>query len=240
MLTVRVSYASTLSLCIGLLVAGLTTHRASPLDFMGVGLGQADPRAFITWDISTSRETGFFPTVIIANLPQLVLSMVYYAYNGVFTTFWLGEECSQYAIKRKSLRVSTVKTGLQRESYFLQLPYRFSLPLMLISGILHWLCSQSLFIVSVNIGQHELINCGYSPRAITSVIGIGACMIVALFLFGRKSFASNMPLAASCSAAISALCHPSRADQNCSMATELVQWGITDHEQHLVGEGDHD
>lgn len=42
---------------------------------------------------------------------------------------------------RKGLRV-TQPHGYQRSSYFLQLPYRWSLPLIVISGTLHWLLSR--------------------------------------------------------------------------------------------------
>ena len=48
--------------------------------------------------------------------------------------------------------MSNVAKGAQRSEYFLQLPYRFALPIMLYSGFLHWLCSQSFFLVSISAG----------------------------------------------------------------------------------------
>lgn len=48
------------------------------------------------------------------------------------------------ATTRKGLRV-TAPRGEQRSSYFLQLPYRWAVPLMIVSGALHWLMSQTIF-----------------------------------------------------------------------------------------------
>jgi hypothetical protein len=81
---------------------------------------------------------GFIPAVLLANLPQLVLSSIYLAFNRVLTTFILSKEVNEFSIRSKGLRVSSVPQGAQRSEYFLELPYRFALPFMLFSGILHW------------------------------------------------------------------------------------------------------
>ena len=61
----------------------------------------------IIWDLPSTGTRGLLSNVIIANMPQLILSMVYYTYNGIFTTFWLAKEAGHYVEHRKSLRVST-------------------------------------------------------------------------------------------------------------------------------------
>jgi hypothetical protein len=59
---------------------------------------------------------------------------------------FLADEWSHFAKERKPLRVSS-PTGL---TYFLQLPYRIALPLLVMSGLLHWLVSQSIFLAVVS------------------------------------------------------------------------------------------
>lgn len=64
--------------------------------------------------------------------------------------FLLAErEWNQFARKARGLRISSIPSSSQRSSYFLQLPYRFAIPIMLLSGVLHWLVSQSIFLVAV-------------------------------------------------------------------------------------------
>jgi hypothetical protein len=58
-------------------------------------------------------------------------------------------EWSLHAAKRKGLRAFTSPIGPQRTSYALQLPYRYSLPLMALSGLFHSLVSRSIFLVIV-------------------------------------------------------------------------------------------
>jgi hypothetical protein len=96
-----------------------------------------------------STEPGFFGVVSLANLPQFGLSTIYASFNQVITIFALCIEMNQFSLRQKSLRVSTVPQGVQRSKYFLQLRCRFALPLMMLSGITHWLCLQSIFPVSI-------------------------------------------------------------------------------------------
>jgi hypothetical protein len=83
--------------------------------------------------------------VIIANLPQVALSVAYLAYNGLFTRMLSEREWSHLSLKFQPLRVSRPK-GLQKESYRLQLPMRWSIPLMVTSGVLHWLISNCIYV----------------------------------------------------------------------------------------------
>ncbi|KAF2118006.1 hypothetical protein BDV96DRAFT_489526 [Lophiotrema nucula] len=85
-----------------------------------------------------SRGTGNLLTNKLAvNAPQTTLSFIYVAYNLMLTTLLLAREWDQYAYHRKGLRVSSKPKGAQRSIYFLQLPYRYSVPLLLVSGTLH-------------------------------------------------------------------------------------------------------
>lgn len=85
----------------------------------------------------------------------------------------LADEWNGYAYERKMLRVTSPREK-QRSTYGLQLPYRYAVPLMIMSGLLHWLVSQSIFIARItaidNNGiadeGHSASTFGYSPIAI--------------------------------------------------------------------------
>jgi len=65
-------------------------------------------------------------------------------------------EWSQYGVKRAPLRVTIPSPG-QRSTYFLQLPYAFSVPLLIASIILHWFISQSIFLARIAIYDGRLV-----------------------------------------------------------------------------------
>lgn len=153
----------------------------------------------------------------------------------------LAAEYNDYAIERKPLRVSWAK-GLQRSTYYLSLPYRYSIPLMISNTILHWLVSQSFFFVEVvlydmagNLTTERLIACGYSPIALAFAIILGFVMLCTILGLGLKRFETNMPLAVSCSAAISAACHPPPGDDH---ALKPLMWGEIPTPQIIVTETD--
>jgi hypothetical protein len=186
---------------------------------------------------------GLVSNVLIANSPQAIFSTIYYTYNGLFTCFLLGAEWNSYASERKGLRISSGSRGAQRTTYFLQLPYRWALPLMVLSGVLHWLCSQALFLVSVQFDQRaingpldteyktvEFLTCGYSPSAILSVVLIGSAMVAfAVTVGSKKHVEGGIPVAGSCSASISACCHstlhPDDVEEDAALLP--LQWGET-------------
>lgn len=59
----------------------------------------------------------------------------------------VGDEWGRFATHRKTLRV-THPRGIQRSTYFISLPYKYGIPLMIANTVLHILISQSLFIIS--------------------------------------------------------------------------------------------
>jgi len=94
--------------------------------------------------------------------------------------------------------MSRVPAGNQRSTYFLHLPCRFGLPLVLFSGILHWLASQSMFVVAIDfynfqgvpdnvgedrVGWPDVKTYGFSPIAIFSVIVYGDPMLATIVGF---------------------------------------------------------
>jgi hypothetical protein len=242
-------YSITIAACVFLFFYGIISKQNPTKELLSVGLGASDPRLLIyTWALPTEGVTGLIANVMIANLPQVILSAIYYTYNSLFTCFLLSHEWNSYSTSRKGLRVSTPASGAQRTTYFLQLPYRYALPLMALSGVMHWLCSQSLFLVSLNIEStnfysgswydeapdesdpfppHEYLTCGYSPQAILATIIISLFMVAAVLLSGRRKLRSGMPVAGTCSAAISAMCHLPGDQIGEEAAFSKVQWGVT-------------
>ncbi|KAI9881436.1 MAG: hypothetical protein M1823_006650, partial [Watsoniomyces obsoletus] len=189
-----------------------------------------------SWSVSDTGPPAqkIIGSILIANLPQAILSFIYLHINGLLTSMFLASEWSGYSEERKGLRVSNPKPDTaQRSTYFLQVPYRVAIPLMVLSGVLHWLVSQSIFLAvvalyaptGVLLSSVAVASCGFSPMAMIVVLGIGvAIVIVAASLGGLSRFPSGMPLAGSCSAAISAACHAPSWDVDASLKT--VKWGV--------------
>ena len=96
-------------------------------------------------------EAGWFPTgnfiasVMLANVPQLILSVTYFAYNALFTRLLAEAEWQSLGVKHRPLRVTRPR-GEQWSTYRLQLPYRYSIPLLTISIMLHWFTSNAIFV----------------------------------------------------------------------------------------------
>ena len=176
-------------------------------------------------------------TVLLANAPQLVLSFLYFSYNGIFTCMLMTEEWNKYAQHRKPLRVTSPKEA-QRGTYYLQLPYRWGVPLLVGSGILHWLVSQSIFLARVNVIDSKgntvpgsISTCGYSPIALIFVIALGSFIVLLGISCGFRKSRGDMPLVGSCSAAISAACHPPASDAIASL--KPIRWGAVDDRFNL-------
>ncbi|KAF2834550.1 hypothetical protein M501DRAFT_1000189 [Patellaria atrata CBS 101060] len=110
-----------------------------------MGFGEVKAIGLITgWKVPNIGISGLLINAIIANLAQPTLSFIYFTVNGLFTAMLATLELHDFVKHRKGLRVSTVPKKEQRGTYFLQVPYRYGIPLMIISILLHWLVSQSI------------------------------------------------------------------------------------------------
>ncbi|KAJ6186919.1 hypothetical protein N7519_001827 [Penicillium mononematosum] len=218
-------------------------HPAVYTDIWKTKLGDINSQTII----STGDSQGFVTNSITANLPQLIFSFLYVAYNSILTSMCLSAEWSRFGHRRKGLRVSHNPRLSQRSNYFLTLPYRYAVPLMATSAVLHWLVSQSLFIIAIEAYNthmerdplHDVYACGYSPLAIVIATSIGAVMFTCLIVLSLRRFESAMPVAGSCSLAIAAACHPEfnpnvdkpepvemeSEDEGKDMALLPLQWG---------------
>jgi len=71
--------------------------------------GGVDTRAVINAHLPSGGAGGLVSAVLLANLPQAIVSFLYLMYNGIFTSMLLGHEYSKYGVQgnRKPLRVTT-------------------------------------------------------------------------------------------------------------------------------------
>jgi hypothetical protein len=90
--------------------------------------------------------TKLIPVVLLANLPQIILSFCYLAYNSLFTRMLAAREWAQMSTGYKPLRVTDPK-GTQISTFRLQLPYSYAVPLLGLSIVLHWLLSNSIYML---------------------------------------------------------------------------------------------
>jgi hypothetical protein len=169
----------------------------------------------------------------LANVGQIVLSMYYFNFNAIFTSMALTYEWNQMAKEQKGLRVSKPE-GHQRGTYFLQLPYRFAVPLAAVSSLLHWLLSQTLFFVRIDVTDDQGIRledssisaCGFSRLSCLILILVLGLVLVVTLGIGSSKYEEKIPQAVSNSLMISAASHCSGSESGPSL--EKIQWGVVD------------
>lgn len=195
------------------------------------------------------------PYVLLANLPQAVVSFIYLIYNGMFTTMLANREWTQYSIKRASLRVTKPGPG-QRSTHFLQLPYTFSVPLLLGGVLLHWFISQSIFLARIAVFQDGKLveydqlrqyghignekdktftGIGFSDAGfIASLAWGGSVILIIIAVACIMVYPKGMPLGGTNSAVISATCHVRYEDglqeqriEGEDIADQQLKWGVT-------------
>jgi hypothetical protein len=198
------------------------------------GLGSWGTSSSTTLSFGSSRfdATGTLDNAVLANIPQLLFSIGYLTFNGLFTCIASNMEWDNLALSRKTLRV-TKPEGKQRSTYFLQLPFRYAIPLTFTSGLIHWLMSQSLFLVRVDIQDHygNLVMdssksaCGFSRLSFLVLCITFTLLFVLIVVMCLWRWRINIPVAASCSLVIGAACHPPLDEVDTHL--EAVQWGVT-------------
>jgi hypothetical protein len=225
-------------------IAGLPSEKSgSFMAIYNIGVGTVTAVSLVRIDFTGRGPGGLLANVLLANAPQGVLSFLYLTYNGIFTCMLNADEWGRFAHQRKRLRV-TSPSGKQRSTYYLQLPYAYALPLLALSGTLHWLVSQSIFLARIKWnsrdGEEDLGNsvstCGYSCIAIIFVIIAGSVAVLGGIGMGFRRYPAGIPLASGCSAAISAACHP-LPNENVDAPFLPLQWGVVSQGHCSFGAG---
>lgn len=153
-------------------------------------------------------------------------------YNSLQTRILTEREWNSFSLETKPLRVTNPK-GEQRSTYRLQLPYRYSIPLLILSALLHWLVSATIYVYIVEGGYYQKVQglyyqdptrdlmpglgfaddawvaVGYSTTAILVVLVIAVLMMAVSIWLGRRRLRSQMVVGGSNSLVISAACHAS-------------------------------
>jgi hypothetical protein len=178
--------------------------------------------------------------VFVANIPQVMVSCLYFAYNTIYTAMVSADEWSRFTTHRKTLR-TTDPVGFQRSTYWLSLPLTYGLPLAAASSALHWLISSSLFISRTEVldttGDPESISfmkIGYSPLAILVSLVFGGTMVLAMIVNGARRLQPGSVLVANNSLAIAAACQRPEDDINAHL--NAVRWGVV-REKNIDGKG---
>ena len=176
--------------------------------------GGLNPRALLLKDVDPRNPIPTWALALVANLPQLALSGLYYLYNGLYTSMLLSHEWTKYATHRQPLRVQQ-PIGQQRLAYWLTVPLPLAVPVVATAAVAHWLQSQAMFLAFVNIRDSEgrpfplgIHAVGYSPAAMVATIVEQLAMMVAILSMGWLRYPAGIPLVRGCSLAISAACHP--------------------------------
>lgn len=81
-----------------------------------------------------------------------------------------------------------------------------------------------LFVSFSSLFSNYLVRVGHWLRSIA--IALGLALLIAVGVLGAQRFPNGMPLAATCSAAISAACHPPAEDTEPHLFS--VRWGVVE------------
>jgi hypothetical protein len=208
------------------------------------GLNTVDPNAIFqsTTFGDMDSSAGFLAQVVLVNTPQLAFSYLYFVYNGMFTCMHAAEEFDGFASQRKALRVSSPIPG-QRSTYWLNLPWSYSISLLVVSTLLHWLVSRSIYLVNILVvgadgklqPSRNITACGFSSLMTLFVMLVLACMLIFLLACSRRRLDGQIPVVGTNSVAISAMCHHPN-DTN-TESVKALQWGVT--EQAVDGKPGH-
>ncbi|KAF2728297.1 hypothetical protein EJ04DRAFT_504275 [Polyplosphaeria fusca] len=175
---------------------------------------------------------GGVSAMIFTSLPQLYLSAIYLSLNHQLTLMIQLRDWARLASHRQAIRVSSPEPySDQVSTYWLSLPYLYSIPLLLTRISLGWLVSQSLFIVRYVIYEDLSID---DASDVSYTMGFSAIALIYSFIFGLVIFGVSvaigfckctvgMPLGPQNSLVIAAACHPPETDRYA--AKKMVKWG---------------
>ena len=149
----------------------------------------------------------------------------------------MSREFAEYARKRCGLRVTSPQ-GYQRSTFWLSLPYKFALPLLAASTLLHWLISQAIYLVEIrcmtSAGDPDpkcAVNAvGWSLEGTVSALAVAVAIILYPIALGFQRYPSGVPLVRNNSFAISSACHPLPGKDN--EAEALLKYGYLGEDEN--------
>ncbi|KAI3326294.1 hypothetical protein HD806DRAFT_442472 [Xylariaceae sp. AK1471] len=229
-------------------VVGAPTAAALALMARATREGIATP-----FGTATPETTFSFPTPItitqlalIAALPQLLLGILYLSTNALLTTYFLSHELSLFALEPRSLRVSSNPTGTQTASLYLSLPRPVSWLLLAIFTALGFVLSEAVFPIISSSSQQQSVpapRIAFNAQALLILFALLAILLFSILALGFRRTpamalgngeAKGNPLAlsgGSCSALISARCHPLRGEGEFWLGP--VMWGVVEESTEM-------
>jgi hypothetical protein len=194
---------------------GVTTYGIYSWEVVGKGLtfsdhlrrfgfGAVDPMTSMIpgqSDIRNGSPNTFPLLVIIANCPQLWLSLGYLLWNNQITRIWMEREWRSYYRHAHKPRVSYDKPKDEvgtRDTRWLQLPYWLTGFLMCLNTIMHWIVSQTLFVVEIlgNAQTRPNFYLNFSPLAIFCIGIVSTILILGMTIYYFVPIRTWMPLMA--------------------------------------------
>lgn len=168
--------------------------------------------------------------ILFVNMFQVGLSVIYLFYNNCITCQAVAREWSHFmdGSERKSLRVSS-HSVTQRETYMLSLPWIYAVPLLGSFAFLHFLVSQSVFLIStkaytagpneiaVRVPSGDSSGVGFSSMGILMSLVTGTSLYVFLLISSLRKYPhmpAYLPAMATRTAFISAACHRPAPDKD--------------------------
>ncbi|RGP70911.1 hypothetical protein FSPOR_3598 [Fusarium sporotrichioides] len=153
----------------------------------------------------TLDDLTLLPLTMVANLPQLILSICYLAYNGLFTRMLAEFEWSKYSVEFRSLRVTEPRVSIA----------------------LHWLYSNCIYVSNYEAynpvypyEKEVTIGLQFSSKAILISFVISVCVAITPLFLANVKLPGIIVVSGGNSAVISAACHyPSRKLKSLSRAT---------------------
>lgn len=187
-----------------------------------------------------------FCLIAVSLSPQLVVSLLYLVLNQHLTRMCQLKDWIHLRMSRQALRVSNPEPeSRQVSSYWLSLPYRYSVPHLVSSVILSWLVSNSIFFLRYQFlddygNVTDLCNKEYGHKdrygyvymfhssglAIICSLVFGTIILAVSIAIGFQKCQPGPPLGASNSFVIAAACHPPENDRDAGR--KLVQWGVVE------------
>lgn len=215
----------------------------------GFGPPRGDSSTYVVppWCDETDCDSYEMATfnMVVASLPQLVISMMYIGVNHQLTVMVQLRDWTHLASRRTALRVSKPEKGsAQVATYWLSLPYQFSIPLLASSVMMSWLASQALFqyraIFVDEYGNDDAkrglpaFGIVYSAIACIFAIGLGTLVFISPLAVSLQKCPPGLPAGPTNSFVIAAACHPPQNDRHA--ARGLVKWGVV-ASNHDAGDG---
>lgn len=129
----------------------LTKHRTIISRFRS--FGESDYRNILN---IPGLKLSYLGNLLFVNTPQVILSVLYLTINALYTQLQVEQEWNSFSRQSRPLRVS-YPTGKQVSTYRLQLPYKYSIPLIAMSILLHWLMANALFLFVMEGGKYSFL-----------------------------------------------------------------------------------